>query len=121
MESIIASDVKSFLFSNCLISDLQFGFHPILSMMDILLLFSQQWLEAMNLKQEVRTVSLDIYRACFACELSAYGREGFLHIWISDFLHSHSKYVAIIKTLSSNGSWSSPWQCFGLSLVPHLY
>ena len=42
MESIIASDIKSFLFSNGLISDHQFGFRPGRCTLDMLLLLSQQ-------------------------------------------------------------------------------
>ena len=43
MESIIALDIKSFLFSNGLISDHQFGFRPGHSTLDMLLLLSQHW------------------------------------------------------------------------------
>ena len=45
MESIIASDMKSFLFSNGLISDHQFGFRPGHDTLYMLLLLSQQWME----------------------------------------------------------------------------
>jgi len=48
VESIIASEFKSFLFSNGLISNHQFGFRPGHSSLDILLLLSQQWMEVLN-------------------------------------------------------------------------
>ena len=48
LESIIASDIKPFLFSNGLISDHQFGFRPGHSTLDMLLLLSQQWMEVLN-------------------------------------------------------------------------
>ena len=41
MESILSSDIKSFLFSNGLISDHKFGFRPGHSTLDMLLLLSQ--------------------------------------------------------------------------------
>ena len=50
MEPIIASDIKSFLFSNGLISDHQFGFRPSHSTLDMLLLLSKQWMEVLNAK-----------------------------------------------------------------------
>ena len=53
MESIIASDIKSFLFSNGLISNLQFGFRPGHSTLDLLLLLSQQWMEVLNARHEI--------------------------------------------------------------------
>ena len=46
MESIIAVNVKSFLLSNSLIADHQFGFYRSHSTMDRLLLFAQQWFDA---------------------------------------------------------------------------
>ena len=48
MESIIGVDMKSFLFSNYLISDHQFGFRPGHSALHMLLLFSQQWMEIIS-------------------------------------------------------------------------
>ena len=60
MESIIASDIKSFLFSNGLISDHQFGFRPSHSTLDMLLLLSQQWMEVLNAGHEIRAIFLDI-------------------------------------------------------------
>ena len=56
MESIIASDIKSFLFSNGLISDLQFGFRPGHSTLDLLLLLSQQWMEFLIARHEIRAI-----------------------------------------------------------------
>ena len=93
MESIIDSDIKSFLFSNGLISDLQFGFRPGHSTMDMLLLPSKKWMEVVNAKHEIRAISLDISRA-FAkvwypaplTKLSSYDIQGHLHSWLADFL-----------------------------------
>ena len=68
MESIIAVDIKSFLFSHSLISDHQFGFRPDHSTLDMLLLLSQQWMEALNIRNEIRAVSLDISRVFFSCD-----------------------------------------------------
>ena len=53
MESINASDIKSFLFSNALISNHQFGLKPGHSTLDMLLLLSQQWRHSMpDMKSE---------------------------------------------------------------------
>ena len=49
MEPIIAVHIKSFLFSKGLISDHQLRFRPVHSTLDMLILFSQQWMEAPNL------------------------------------------------------------------------
>ena len=56
MESIIAVDMKSFLFSNNLISDHQVGFRPGHSTLDMLLLLTQQWMEAINVRHEIRAL-----------------------------------------------------------------
>ena len=60
MESIIASDIKSILLSNGLISDHKFGFRPGHSTLYMLLLLSKQWMEVLNVKHEIRAISLDI-------------------------------------------------------------
>ena len=91
MESIIASDIKSFLFSNGLTSDHQFGFRPGHSTLDMLLLLSQQWMEVLNARHEIRAISLDISRAfdmvwhpALLTKLSSYGIQGHLHSWLAD-------------------------------------
>ena len=63
MESIIAVDMKSFLFSNNLISDHQFRFRPGHSTLAMLLRLTQQWMEALNIRHEIRAISLDISHA----------------------------------------------------------
>ena len=102
MESIIASDIKSFLFSNGSISDHQFGFRPGHATLDMLLLLSQQWMEVLNARQEIRAVSLDISRAfdtvwnpALLTKLSSYGIQGHLHSWLTDFLPCRSQRVAL--------------------------
>ena len=104
MESIIASDIKSFLFSNGLISDHQFGFRPGYSTLDMLLLLFQQWMEIFNARSEIRAISLDISHAfdmfwppSLLTKLSSYGIQGHLHSWLIDFLSC----VALNGVLSS--------------------
>ena len=63
MESIIATDIKSFLFSNGLIYDHQFGFRPGHSTLDLLNRLSQQWMEVLNARHKIGAVSLDVSRA----------------------------------------------------------
>jgi len=60
MESIIAGDIKSLLFSNSLISAHQFRFRLGHSTLDMLLRITQQWMEALNIRHEMRAVSLDM-------------------------------------------------------------
>ncbi len=108
MESIITSNIKSFVFSNGLISDHQFGFRAGHSTLDMLLLLSQQWTEALNARQEIRAVSLDISRAfdtvwhpALLNKLSSHGIQGHLHSWLADFLSCRSHRVALNGVLSS--------------------
>ena len=65
-------------------------------------------MEALNIRNEIRAVSLDIYRGvdtvshpALLSKLSTYGIQGQLHSWITDFLHSLSHRVALNGTLSS--------------------
>ena len=128
MESIIASDVQSFLFSNSLISDHQFGLCPSLSTLDMLLIFSQQCLKSLNLKQEVRTVSQDISQAfntichpALLAKLLACGTEGCFNSWISwlpSLMQSTSFYKWNPLLSSSSGGCKFPKALF---LVPVLF
>ena len=108
MESIIASDIKSFLFSNGLISDHQFGFRPGDSTLDKLLLLSQQWMEVLNAGHEIRAISLDmscafdlVWHPALLRKLSLYGFQCHLHSWLADFLSCRSQRVAPNGVLSS--------------------
>ena len=107
MESIIASDIKSFLFSNGLISDHQFGFRPGHSTPDMLLLLSQQWMEILDARHEIRAISRDISRSfdmvwhpALLTKLSSYGIQGNIHSWLTDFLSCRSERVALNGVLS---------------------
>ena len=108
MESIIASDIKSFLFSNGLISDHQFGFRPDHSTLDMLLLLSQQLMEVLNAKQEIRAISIDTRRAndmvwnlALLTKLSS-GVQGNLQSWLADFLSCCSQRVTLNGIVSSS-------------------
>uniref|UniRef100_A0A8C4NPF0 Reverse transcriptase domain-containing protein n=1 Tax=Eptatretus burgeri TaxID=7764 RepID=A0A8C4NPF0_EPTBU len=83
MESIITVYMKSFLFSNNLISDNQFGVRPGHSTIDLLLRLTQQWMEALNVRHDIRHVSLDISCA-------------FYTVWNPHYHHHH------LTTISSN-------------------
>jgi len=108
VESIIASDIKSFLFSNGLISDHQFGFRPGHSTLDKLLLLSQQWMEVLNARHEIRAISSDIscgfdtvWHPAMLTKLSSDDMQGHLHSWLADFLSCRSQRVALNGVLSS--------------------
>ena len=108
MESIIAVDMKSFPVSNNLISDIRFGFRQGHSTLDMLMLLTKQWMEALNVRHEIRAVSLDISHAfdtvwhpALLSKLSASGIRTQLHTWFTDFLSSHSQCVALNGILLS--------------------
>ena len=74
----------------------------------MLLLLSQQWMEALMIRHENRAIALYISQAfdtiwhlALLSKLSAYGIQGQLHSWIANFLHSPSQRVALNGTLSS--------------------
>ena len=107
MESIIASDIKFFLFCNGLISNHQFGFSPGHSTLDMLLLLSQQWMEVLNARHEIRAISLDIsqtfdtvWHTPHCSPNSSYGIQGNLHSWLVDFLSCRSQRMALNGILS---------------------
>ena len=116
MESIIASDIKSFLFSNGLISGHQLGFRPGYSSLDMLILLSQQWMEELYAGHEIRAISRDISRAfdmvwhpALLTKHSSYGIQGHLHSWFADFFSCRSQRVALngVFIPSSCPGWSS--------------
>ena len=86
MESTIASNIKSFLFWNDLISDHQFGFRAGHSTLNMLLLVTQKWMEVLNANHESRAIPQDISRAfdtvwhpALITKLSSYGIQYNLH------------------------------------------
>ena len=91
-----------------MISDHHFGFRPGHSTLDMLLLLSQQWMEVLNARHDIRAVSLDIscafdtvWHPALLTKLSCYGIQGHLHSWLADFLSSRSQRVALNGVLSS--------------------
>jgi len=66
MESIITIDIKSFLFLTDLLSDHQVGFRPGRSTLDTLFRLSQQIIEALNVRHEIRVISLDIWSSRYS-------------------------------------------------------
>ena len=63
-----------------LISDHRFGFRPGHSTLDMLLLLSQQWMEVLNARDEIRAISLNIscafdtvWHPALLTKLSSYG------------------------------------------------
>ena len=77
--------------------------------MDMLLLLSQQCMEVLNARHEIRATSLDISRAfdmvwhpALLTKLSSYGIQVHLHSWLADFLSCRSQCVALNGVLSSS-------------------
>ena len=76
--------------------------------MDMLLLLSQQWMEVLNARHEIRAISLDISRAfdtvwhpALLTKLCSNEIQGHLHSWLTDFLPCHSQHMALNGFLSS--------------------
>ena len=74
----------------------------------MLLRLTQQWMEALNVRRELRAVSLDISRAfdtvwhlALLSKLSAYGTQGQIHTWLTAF-DPRSQRVALNGILSSH-------------------
>ena len=65
----------------------------------MLLLLSQQWMEVLNARHEIRDIFLDISRAfdmvwhpAMLTKLSSYGVQSHLHSWLADFLSCRSQH-----------------------------
>ena len=87
-------------------------------------------MEALNVGCEIRDVSPDIYGALdtvwhpiLLSKLCAYGIQGQLHTWLTDFLYSRSQHVALIGNISFplHIETGVPQGSLGPSLVPHLH
>ena len=108
-----------------------FGFHPGHSTLDMLLLLPQKWSKAINLKQVVRTVSLDISQVfkmhsgiqlCFASSLPVPDKAAF----IAGTLISSSRAVNMLLSMESSAllsqwRWIMLQDSLKLSLVPNLH
>ena len=74
----------------------------------MLLLLSQQWMEVLNARHEIRAMCLNILRAfdtvwhpALLTKLSSCGIQGHLNSWLTDFLFCRSQHVALNGVLSS--------------------
>ena len=87
--------------------------------------------EVLNNRHETRAISLDISQAfnvvwhpALLSKLSAYGMQGQLHSWITEFLYSRSQCVALNKILSSPlivKAGVHPRQCSRPHIIPNLH
>ena len=117
MESINAFNIKSFLFSNSLISDHQLGFRPGHFTLDMLLLLSQQWVSNslfdslfdLNVKHEIRTIYLDIYHAFDAVILPC-SRNSLL------LTSKANSTLGLLTTFVANMRHSTERHCYPFSL-----
>ena len=73
----------------------------------MLLLLSQQWMEVLNARHEIRAISQDISHAfdkvwhpALLTKLSSYGIYGHLYSWLADFLSCCSQHVVVNGILS---------------------
>ena len=107
MESIIAVDMKSYLFSNNLISDQQFRFTTGHSALDMLLLLTQngwrpsisdmRWADWLDTSRAFDT----LWHPALLSKLSAKDIQGQLHTWLTDFFSSRSQHMALTRIPSS--------------------
>jgi len=63
MESIIAVDIKSLFFSNMLTSEISSDSNPVTPPFACCFCYCNDGMEALNVRHEMRAVSLDIFRA----------------------------------------------------------
>ena len=98
--------------------------------MGMLLLLSQQWMEVLNVRHEIRTISLDLYsielsrhwHPTVLPKVSAYGIHS--QIYFADFLYSRSQRVALNGILSSPLPVKArvpPRQCSRPYPIPNLH
>ena len=115
MESIIASDIKSFLFSNGLISDHQFGFRPDHSNLDIVLLLSKQWMEVLNARHEISHIPR--HTACFWHGLVPCPTHQTLFLWYPRPSPFMARRLPLLSQPTCGPKWSSlfPSSCPGWS------
>ena len=107
MESIITVDMKSYLFSNNLISDQPFRFTTGHSASDMLLLLTQngwrpsisdmRWADCLDTSSAFDT----LWHPALLSKLSATDIQGQLHTWLTDFLSSRSQHMALTRIPSS--------------------
>ena len=74
----------------------------------MLLLLTQQWMEALNVRHEIMAVSLDmscafdtVWHLALLSKLAAFGIQGQLHTLLTDYLYSHGQRVTLNGILSS--------------------
>ena len=89
MELVINSQLQKYVMRHHLISDRYFGFRPHHSTADIIIIFSQQWSNALDRGYEVRLIAFDIKGASDkvwhngpCCKLKEKGISGKLLAWI---------------------------------------
>lgn len=102
LEFIIADKMLDHLYSNCLLSDRQFGFLPGHSSCSQLLIVLQDWFKALDSGTTVDIVYTDIAKAFDTVShnkllqvLNSYGIVNNIYKWLESFLNNRSQQVVI--------------------------
>ena len=110
MESIIKDKIMSYLESNNLFCNEQHGFRRKRSCKTQLLSIMEHWTKLIDDNINIDVVYLDFQKAfdkvphkCLLAKLKAYGLNGILLSWISDFLSNRKQQVVVRRTYSE---WS---------------
>jgi Reverse transcriptase (RNA-dependent DNA polymerase) len=109
MERVINQSIVSFLRHHDLLNDHQYGFLSERSTADLLTVLFQTWSDALDSGSEIRAVSLDISKAFdkvwhegLLTKLKAYGIDGPLLNWLTDYLSNRSQAVCVDGFLSGS-------------------
>ena len=102
METIVQTQLQSYLLKNNLLSDRQFGFRPHHSTADVLTILSQHWSNALDRGSEVCLITMDIKGAFdkvwhkgLCSKLKGKGVKGDLLTWIEAYLDNRSLKVVL--------------------------
>ena len=101
--------LRRYLLQHNLVSERQFGFRPHHTSGDILTIFSQQWLNALDRGNQIRLITLDIKGAFdkvwhhgLCSKFKGKGVTGSLLTWITSYLSNRS--IRVIRS----GQTSTP-------------
>ena len=111
LESIVRDKIVSHMMTNNLFCDEQHGFVPGRSCVTQLLCVMEMWTNSLNSREEIDCIYLDFQKAFdtvpharLISKLKAYGMEGPLIRWITNFLSNRIQRVVVNNEMST---WST--------------
>jgi hypothetical protein len=108
LEVLVNSHIVEFLEKSNLLSTAQFGFRAKRSTCDLLVTLTQKWSDTLNKGGKIIVVTLDFSKAFdrvwhegLLRKLHAYGIQGDLHKWLTNYLSNRSQFVLYRGSKSS--------------------